>query len=96
MKTDELYQEDYASLGYAAKLKWLWFWWTWRLLVWLGHKINRPWWGGNGRHSDMDPDVCPDCGRVWRVRDLVHTYADDGTGEDVVGVDECPDCGCEM
>ncbi len=93
MKTDELMREDYESLGRLARLKWLWLYWSWRLVIWLGQRLGRWWWWNGGRQTDGDPTVCPKCRLVVRVRDCVHTYGDDGTGE-VEGVDECPRCGC--
>lgn len=93
MKTQELYKEDFRSLCLCQKLKWLWYWWTWRAVIKVGSWFGCYWWCG-GRRTDGDPTVCGDCGRVFRVRDLVHSYQSDGCG-DVEGVDECPNCGSE-
>jgi hypothetical protein len=46
-----------------------------------------------GRHNSPEPIRCDRCGWAGMVRWLIHTYQDDGTGEDVEPVDECPKCG---
>jgi hypothetical protein len=46
-----------------------------------------------GRHSNPFPVQCNDCGLVARQMDCVHAYEDDGSGHDVVGVEECRHCG---
>ncbi len=38
---------------------------------------------------------CATCGWTGMLKDAVHTYHDDGSGEDVEPVDECPSCGME-
>lgn len=98
MKQDCLYQEDYRSLTARKRIYWLYLWWTWRLVLWLGSKFGRPFWWCGGRHTDGDPTVCQneECRWVGRVRDCVHGYQDDGSGEDVEGVDSCPKCGEEI
>lgn len=96
MKTQELMTEDYRSLGPMAKAKWLWLYWTWRLVTWLGKKLGRPYWWNGGRRDDGDPTVCPECKHVLRVRDCVHTYSGWGGEDEVEGVEECPKCGSEL
>ena len=91
MKTKELMKADFEACGLGGKAKWLWYFWTWRLVTWLGKKCGRPWWWNGGRRTDGDPTRCEACGLVWRVRDCVHTYA--GACGDVEPVDECPRCG---
>lgn len=59
-------------------------------------------WGnlGGGRHVDWQPLRCLECGWIGPTRWAFHTYEDDGSGEDVCAVDECPKCGskdlCEL
>lgn len=48
---------------------------------------------GCGRHTSIRIIRCMDCYHEFLERDAVHGYADDGTGEDVVAEDECPNCG---
>jgi len=50
---------------------------------------------GKGRREDTTPVVCERCGWKGTVKDSVHTYHDDGTGEDVEPTDECPNCGSD-
>lgn len=95
MKTADLMQEDFESLSGWRRLHYLWLLWTWTLVLRLGRMTRHPWWWNGGRHSDGDPTVCRNCGWVGRVRDSVHGYQDDGSGEDVEGVEECPRCGSE-
>ena len=45
-----------------------------------------------GRHYDFTPVICDECGWIGPVRWCFHTYEDDGSGEDVDPVDECPEC----
>jgi len=49
-----------------------------------------------GRHVDWQPAICPRCLWAGPTCWSVHTYGDDGSGEDVVPVDECPRCGLEI
>lgn len=49
--------------------------------------------GGFGRHTDVEPVRCEECGWIGRIKDCVHGYCDDGSGEDVCPEDECPFCG---
>lgn len=49
-----------------------------------------------GRRGDMTIVACERCGWSGMVKETVHGYGDDGTGEDVVPVDECPECGYEV
>jgi hypothetical protein len=51
--------------------------------------------GDGGRHVDWTPAECLACGWRGSVRWLWHGYQDDGTGEDVEPVDECPKCGSD-
>lgn len=95
MKTDELYREDYRSLPWCRRLLWLYYWYSWRLVTWLGARLGRRYWWNGGRHTDGDPTVCEECLRVFRVRDCVHTYQACGY-DDVEGLEECPHCGHEI
>jgi hypothetical protein len=95
VKTHELMREDYVSLRWPGRLKWLWFYWTWRLVTWIGPKLGRPYWWNGGRRYDGDPTVCQECKHVMRVRHAVHGYQSDGDG-DVEGCSECPKCGHEL
>ena len=52
-------------------------------------------WSGTGRHTDLDPLACT-CGWVGSIKSLCHGYEDDGTGEDVTPVDNCPQCYAEF
>jgi len=45
-----------------------------------------------GRRESSEPIKC-ECGWAGMVKWLVHTYQDDGSGEEVEPVDECPRCG---
>lgn len=63
-----------------------------RLYAWLFYVCGGR---GGGRHSDPDAIRC-EFGWGGMRRWAVHTYGDDGTGEDVEPVDECPDCGEEI
>jgi hypothetical protein len=45
------------------------------------------------RQTDPTPVVCERCGWKGQQKDAIHTYQDDGTGEDVEPCDECPECG---
>ena len=47
------------------------------------------------RNDDTTPVICNRCGWKGQIKDMVHTYQDDGTGEDVEAVDECPTCGTD-
>ena len=94
MKTPELYQEDFRILPWFRKPKWLWYWWTWKLVTWLANKIGRPYIWNGGRRTDGDPTVCEDCLHVYRVRDCLHGYM--FSGEDVEASDGCPNCGKEI
>lgn len=81
---------------------WCWFysWWGCRIIklyitLWGEPRqgffwfISRP---GSGRHTDVDPVMCPRCLWAGPVRWMVHTYFDDGSGESEP-IDECPRCG---
>jgi hypothetical protein len=46
-----------------------------------------------GRHVDWMPMRCEECGWRGPLRWTFHTYEDDGSGEDVTALDECPKCG---
>lgn len=48
---------------------------------------------GYGRRTSLEPYCCERCLWSGPVRWLVHSYQDDGSGEDVEPVDECPRCG---
>lgn len=48
---------------------------------------------GTGRQDSPMPFMCPRCLWAGPVRWMVHTYCDDGSGEDVEPIDECPRCG---
>ena len=69
-------------------LRYAWFFVTrpqgWRFRIW------------QGRHEDWSPVLCDECGWRGPRRWAVHTYGDDGSGEDVEPVDECPGCGMEI
>lgn len=85
---------------------------AWRLRMWLWRRGWRPYsgrdfrrWRGwimrwlpshGGRHVDSNPVICERCLWAGMVRWTYHTYQDDGTGEDVEPVDECPRCGKEI
>lgn len=45
-----------------------------------------------GRRVDWIPMICEECGWRGPLRWCYHTYGDDGSGEDVEPVDECPHC----
>jgi hypothetical protein len=66
----------------------------WWLAKFLWARQLRLGWDG-GRHVDWTPAECLECGWRGPVRWLRHDYQDDGTGEDVEPVDECPKCGNE-
>jgi len=48
-----------------------------------------------GRHDDPTPVKCNRCGWHGQIKDMIHDYRDDGSGEDVEAVDECPECGTD-
>ena len=95
---------DYVSLLWMIPRYWLadawwhlWHWW----LVWK-HRDKRGdsfyrWYvmPGRGRHSDVDPIICPVCFWAGPIRWLVHGYGPCGE-DDVEPVDECPRCGTEL
>lgn len=45
-----------------------------------------------GRRECPEPVVCSRCGWAGPRRWAIHAYRDDGTGEDVDPVDQCPRC----
>lgn len=92
MKTPKLYEEDYQSLPWLKRPYWLWLWYSWIFVLWIGKKTGHRYWWNAGRRSDGDPTVCDNCGWVGRVRECVHTYENDGAG-DVEPIEECPKCG---
>jgi len=47
------------------------------------------------RRDDPTPVKCNRCGWTGMIKDMAHTYRDDGSGEDVEPVDECPECGTD-
>lgn len=96
MKDPELMQEDFLSLRWPGRVNYLWLYWTWRLVTWIGRKLGRPWLWNGGRRTDGDPTVCEECKHVMRVRDAVHGYQSNGDGDDVEGCSECPKCGHEV
>jgi hypothetical protein len=49
-----------------------------------------------GRRECPEPVVCEECGWAGPRRWVFHAYQDDGSGEDVEPVDECPNCGREI
>jgi len=49
-----------------------------------------------GRHDSPEPVLCEECGWGGPRRWAVHTYQDDGTGEDVEPVDQCRRCQREV
>ena len=105
MKSPELYLEDKQSTHGLRRLKWLWLWYTYLLVSWayyVTHYRSKPytifrfggWWNG-GRATDGDPNLCPECGHVFRVRQAIHGYASVGE-DDVEPMDYCPRCGAEV
>ncbi len=94
--------------SYLLAILWTFFWGNWR---WLRGPIQHPkihlgcskpeknlrkkfcfmW----GRHESPEPIKC-ECGWAGPVRWLNHAYGNDGSGEDVEPVDECPRCGEEL
>lgn len=63
--------------------------WLWRFRFVRGAAYH------GGRHIDWAPCRCEECGWRGPVRWTCHTYEDDGSGEDVCPVDECPKCGSQ-
>lgn len=49
----------------------------------------------SSRYDDPTPVQCSKCGWKGKIKDMFHTYRDDGSGEDVEAVDECPVCGTD-
>jgi len=92
MKCSDLMRSDYDSLPPLKKAKYVWLYFTWIVVTFVGQRVGKPHWWNGGRRTDGDPTVCPSCQHVCRVRDCVHGYQDDGLG-DVEGVSECPKCG---
>jgi len=61
----------------------------------IDHDCKEGMTGFCSRHHCRLVIKCEDCGWQGETREAVHTYHDDGTGEDVEPVDECPVCGSE-
>jgi hypothetical protein len=87
-------------LRYVFAWCWKQVWYpAWRLHIWVSER-----WGmrlawlpdGGGRWVDPDPVMCRYCLWAGPRRWTFHTYGDDGSGEDVEPVDECPRCGMEI
>ena len=49
-----------------------------------------------GRRESPEPVRCEMCGWAGMRRWAIHGYQDDGSGQDVEPVDECPRCGDEV
>lgn len=81
--------------SYLLAILWTFFWGLWRFLFWIKSVRFPFFWHSWGRHESPEPIKC-ECGWAGPVRWLVHTYGDDGSGEEVELVDECPRCGSEI
>lgn len=70
-------------------------WWRWHGRPLLGlPQLRRP--VIYGRHINPDPIICRCCLWAGPRRWAYHTYQDDGSGEDVEAIDQCPRCGGEI
>ena len=99
----EMYFPDYLSLAYQC-LKYCYAWLGWKIkriftkpivtgVDFVTGKIKLKMWG---RCEDPTPVVCNRCMWMGMRKWVIHGYQDDGSGEDVVGVDACPRCGYEV
>lgn len=96
----DMLMTDYLSLPWQYP-KYCYAWLVWKLKTFIKilkakDKIQRKFASWRGRHDDPQPAVCGRCMWMGMRKWLVHGYQDDGSGEDVVAVDECPRCGYEM
>lgn len=86
--------ESYDCVARRQHFRWLWLDLSFRLMVRVRRWFCRS--EAYGWCTDLYPVECGECLAVMRRKNCVRTYVDDGTGEDVFPVDECPRCGAQM